>query len=132
MLVTAMSGMGMTLSGGRPAALGRPACETARPPVRVAAGAWAAPGHHSAPGARAREAGPRGAVAGPGRRAPRTRVAPDRSRVGPEPSTVHAGEGPGARTAPEAGQRLSLPFEAAAARPASRRATGMRNGEQET
>ncbi len=30
------------------------------------------------------------------------------------------------------GQRLSLPFDSAAARPASRRATGIRNGEQET
>lgn len=31
-----------------------------------------------------------------------------------------------------AGQRLSLPFASAAARPASRRATGIRKGEQET
>lgn len=30
------------------------------------------------------------------------------------------------------GQRLSLPLDWAAARPASRRATGIRNGEQET
>ncbi|GAA3174768.1 hypothetical protein GCM10017688_27680 [Streptomyces ramulosus] len=36
-----------------------------------------------------------------------------------------------ARPAPVV-QRLSLPFASAAARPASSRATGMRNGEQET
>ncbi|AOT58769.1 hypothetical protein A4G23_01588 [Streptomyces rubrolavendulae] len=43
-----------------------------------------------------------------------------------------AGPAAGAPRRDRTGQRLSLPADPAAARPASRRATGIRNGEQET
>lgn len=53
----------------------------------------------------------------------------------PDPSTAGEGrtvvDGPGVRPA-AGGYRWSLPFDVDAARPASRRATGIRNGEQET
>lgn len=69
---------------------------------------------------------------------PPHRVAPLLFRA-PEPPPIGL-EGRGPTTAPGSGraavppsaQRWSLPADWVAARPASRRATGMRNGEQET
>ncbi|GAA4767633.1 hypothetical protein GCM10023329_12600 [Streptomyces sanyensis] len=67
-------------------------------------------------------------------------TAPDVSGGGrPAPPGPGAGGGPDAGAAPARGrerrpprQRESLPEDWAAARPASSRATGIRNGEQET
>lgn len=53
----------------------------------------------------------------------RQRVGEGRDRLGAGPQTP--------ATAPVS-QRESLPLDSAAARPASRRATGIRNGEQDT
>ncbi|GHG25382.1 hypothetical protein Shyd_24890 [Streptomyces hydrogenans] len=73
-----------------------------------------------------------------GRTPPHKVSVPPLSDPGP-PSAGEGSEGmtdggPGGFTGPRgpSGQRLSLPFDSAAARPASRRATGIRKGEQET